>query len=108
LIDCKAVVCDHEGIPDFKLLIRNRRYGSAQLDAFDLLDLDGEDLRGDPIERRKHMLTQLLERDRAGLLISHPIDLAFTHICQLGFEGIARRWGRARRELVDYLVGSNQ
>jgi hypothetical protein len=30
----------------FKLLIRNRQYASAQLYAFDLLELDGEDLRG--------------------------------------------------------------
>src|SRR5689334_25427128 len=37
LIDGEAVACDDQGIPDFKLLIRNRRYGSAQLYAFDLL-----------------------------------------------------------------------
>src|SRR5215475_13326090 len=83
------------GIPDFKLLIRNRRYGSAQLYAFDLLELDGEDLRGGPIEKRKHALTRLLGKDRAGLLISQPIDapadVAFQHICQLGLEGIVSK-----------------
>src|SRR5215475_4529031 len=52
-IDGEAVACDDQGIPDFELLIRNRRYGSAQLYAFDLLELDGEDLRGEPIEVRK-------------------------------------------------------
>jgi ATP-dependent DNA ligase len=51
LVDGEAVVCDDEGIPDFKLLVRNRKYGSAQLYAFDLLELDGEDLRSEPIER---------------------------------------------------------
>jgi hypothetical protein len=30
----------------FKLLIRSRLYASAQLYAFNLLELDGEDLRG--------------------------------------------------------------
>jgi bifunctional non-homologous end joining protein LigD len=95
LIDGEAVACDNQGIPDFTLLIRNRRYSSAQLYAFDLLELDGEDLRGEPIEHRKHALTRLLEEDRGGLLISHPIeataDVAFKHICQLGLEGIVSK-----------------
>jgi len=96
LIDGEAVACDDEGIPDFKLLIHNRRYGSAQLYAFDLLEeLDGEDLRSEPIERRKATLQQLLGKDRAGLLISQPIDapaeVAFQHICQLGLEGIVSK-----------------
>jgi bifunctional non-homologous end joining protein LigD len=95
LIDGEAVACDDTGVPDFKLLIRNRRYGSAQLYAFDLLELDGEDLRGEPIEMRKHALTRLLGKDRAGLLISQPIDapadVAFQHICQLGLEGIVSK-----------------
>src|SRR5262249_46524228 len=53
LIDGEAVVCDDQGFPDFKLLIRQRWFASAQLYAFDLLELDGEDLRGEPIEKRK-------------------------------------------------------
>ena len=46
LIDGEAVTCDEQGTPVFRLLIRNRQYASAQLYAFDLLELDGEDLRG--------------------------------------------------------------
>jgi bifunctional non-homologous end joining protein LigD len=95
LLDGEAVACDDQGIPDFKLLIRKRRYGSAQLYAFDLLELDGEDLRSAPIERRKDVLNQLLGKDRPGLLTSQPIDatadLAFQHICQLGLEGIVSK-----------------
>jgi bifunctional non-homologous end joining protein LigD len=71
-IDGEAVACDDDGTPVFELLIRNRRYASAQLYAFDLLELDGEDLRAEPIERRKRALTRLLRKDRAGLLISEP------------------------------------
>src|SRR5215510_5099292 len=74
LIDVEAVACDDQGTPVFKLLIRNRRYGSAQLYAFDLLELDGEELRGEPIERRKRALEQLLRAERAGPLISRVID----------------------------------
>jgi bifunctional non-homologous end joining protein LigD len=95
LIDGEAVACDDQGIPDFKRLVRDRKYGSAQLYAFDLLELDGEDLRGEPIERRKETLTRLLGQDRAGLLISQQIDApaaaALKHICQLGLEGIVSK-----------------
>jgi bifunctional non-homologous end joining protein LigD len=95
LIDGEAVACDDQGTPVFKLLIRNRLYGSAQLYAFDLLELDGEDLRGEPIESRKATLQQLLGKDRAGLLISKTIDaqadVAFRHVCQLGLEGIVSK-----------------
>ena len=95
LIDGEAVACDDQGTPVFNLLIR--KYASAQLYAFDLLELDGEDLRGEPIEKRKASLNQLLGADRAGLLISQPIDapadVAFRHICQLGLEGIVSNRG---------------
>jgi bifunctional non-homologous end joining protein LigD len=74
MIDGEAVACDDQGTPDLKLLIRNRLYASAQLYAFDLLELDGEDLRGEPIERRKEALNKLLRKDRAGLLTSQPIE----------------------------------
>jgi ATP-dependent DNA ligase len=70
--------------------------------AFDLLELDGKDLRCEPIERRKHALEQLLAQDRAGLLISHPIDapadVAFKHICQLGLGGIVSKQLGSRYE----------
>jgi bifunctional non-homologous end joining protein LigD len=102
LIDGEAVACDDEGVPDFKLLVRKRRYGWAQLYAFDLLELDGDDLRGAPIEQRKHALNRLLGKDRAGLLISHPIDapadIAFNHICQLGLEGVVSKKLSSRYE----------
>jgi bifunctional non-homologous end joining protein LigD len=95
LIDGEAVACDEQGTPDFKLLVRNRLFSSAQLYAFDLLELDGDDLRREPIEVRKAALERLLGKDRAGLLISQPIDapadVAFKHICQLGFEGIVSK-----------------
>jgi hypothetical protein len=54
----------------------------------------GRDLRGEPIERRKEAIHQLLGQDHAGLLTSHPIaaaDVAFKHICQLGLEGIVSK-----------------
>jgi bifunctional non-homologous end joining protein LigD len=95
LIDGEVVACDDRGVPDFKLLIRNRPYSAAQLYGFDLLELDGEDLRSEPIEVRKRALARLLGKDRHGLLISQtidaPADVAFQHICQLGLEGVVSK-----------------
>ena len=62
------------------------------LRAFDLLELDGKDLRREPLERRKVLLMRLVARARIGLEVNDHIaeagDVVFCHACQLGFEGI--------------------
>ena len=62
LIDGEAVACDDRGLADFQLL--RRRGKPVILYAFDLLQLDGEDLRGEPIEKRKAALAKLLRKAR--------------------------------------------
>ena len=52
LIDGEAIVCDENGLAVFELIRRHGTIGSAVLCAFDLLELDGRDLRRDPIEKR--------------------------------------------------------
>jgi bifunctional non-homologous end joining protein LigD len=60
LIDGEVVVCDEQGLAVFNLLRRgNRVKHKAHLIAFDLLELDGRDLRGEPIETRKTELARL-------------------------------------------------
>jgi hypothetical protein len=44
----------------FKLIRRHSALASAVLCAFDLLELDGQDLRPKPIEERKRLLAKLL------------------------------------------------
>ena len=68
LIDGEITVCDEKGLTVFDLL----RHGSrikpeAVLFAFDLLELDGEDLRPMPIEVRKHKLAQIVRHAGSGL-----------------------------------------
>ena len=53
LIDGEAVVCNESGLAVFDLIRGYRHDAAAVLCAFDLLDLDGEDLRRTPIETRK-------------------------------------------------------
>jgi hypothetical protein len=51
LIDGEAIVTNGDGLAVFDLIRRRRHGDSAVLIAFDLIELDGEDLRRSPIER---------------------------------------------------------
>jgi bifunctional non-homologous end joining protein LigD len=53
LIDGEAVVCDESGLAVFELIRGYRNDAAAVLCAFDLLEVDGGDLRRRPIEERK-------------------------------------------------------
>ena len=53
LIDGEVVCCDERGLARFDVLRRRRNEAIAFLYAFDLLELDGTDLRREPIEVRK-------------------------------------------------------
>jgi bifunctional non-homologous end joining protein LigD len=64
VIDGEVVMLDGQGgLPVFvRLRYGPRERPDALLYAFDLLELDGEDLRGEPIEDRKAALERLLSR----------------------------------------------
>ena len=50
LIDGEVVCCDERGLATFQLLRHRRNEPHAFLYAFDLLELNGADLRREPIE----------------------------------------------------------
>src|SRR6516225_1768848 len=60
VIDGEAIVCDDNGLAVFELIRGHDTKTSAVLCAFDLLELDGKDLRRRPIEERKDLLAKLL------------------------------------------------
>ena len=95
LIDGEAIVCDDNGLSVFDL-IRNYRHGSAAtLRAFDLLELNGQDMRNRPLEERKAALEMLLRRSHPGIAYDRHFDIegsiAFHHACKLGCEGIVSK-----------------
>ena len=95
LIDGEAVACDDDGLPVFDRLRYRRDDGRVFLYAFDLIELDGNDLRRERIERRKVLLIRLLAKAPVGLQVNDhivaPGDVVFRHACQLGFEGIVSK-----------------
>ena len=83
----------------------------ALLYAFDLLELDGQDLRREPLEMRKATLASILRKARHGVRLNehleHPAGLAvFQHADKLGLEGIvSKRRARAPAQ-ADRRTGS--
>ncbi|MEA2957295.1 MAG: bifunctional non-ous end joining protein LigD [Alphaproteobacteria bacterium] len=64
LIDGEVVCCDENGVAAFHLLRHRRNEPKAFLYAFDLLELNGTDLRREPIDVRKATLASILRKSR--------------------------------------------
>jgi ATP-dependent DNA ligase len=62
IIDGEAVVCDDNGVASFDRIRYRRHDGDAFLYAFDLIELNGDDLRRDPLEVRKATLASMWPR----------------------------------------------
>ena len=95
LIDGEAIVTDESGLAVFDL-VRRKRYGDAAvLVTFDLVELDGRDLRREPIEQRKRKLAKLVRGPHPGIVLNEVFegdgDILFEHACKLGCEGIVSK-----------------
>jgi bifunctional non-homologous end joining protein LigD len=96
LLDGEAVACDGDGMPVFDRLRYRRQDGAVFLFAFDLLEINGQDLRREPIEIRKRELAKLLRNARLGLQLNEhvddlPADVVFRHASKMGLEGIVSK-----------------
>jgi bifunctional non-homologous end joining protein LigD len=95
LIDGEAVACEGDGMPSFDRLRYRRADASVFLFAFDLLELDGQDLRREPFETRKATLASLLRGSLPGLRLNehlaHDGETVFRHACKMGLEGIVSK-----------------
>ena len=94
-IDGEVVVCDEAGKPSFELLRSRQQDRIAFLYAFDLLALDGQDLRHEPLETRKATLASLLRKAPPGIALSEHLEgdgeIVFRQACRLGLEGIVSK-----------------
>jgi bifunctional non-homologous end joining protein LigD len=91
LIDGEAIVCDKNGLAVFELICRHGALASAVHCAFDLLELDGRDLRREPIEERKRLLGKLLKGAHLSIVLNEHFEedgaAVYRAACQLGCEG---------------------
>ena len=74
------------GLATFQLLRHRRNEPQAFLYAFDLLELNGTDLRREPIEVRKATLASILRKSRPGVRLNEHLEhpegaVVFQHAC---------------------------
>jgi bifunctional non-homologous end joining protein LigD len=79
VVDGEAIVCDGDDLAVFDLIRSHRSNAIAVLSAFDLLEVNGEDVRREPIEDRKRLLAGLLRFPHDGIAVT------------LGCEGIVSK-----------------
>ncbi len=94
LIDGEAVVCTENRLAVFDLIRGYRHDAAAVLCAFDLIELDGKDMRRAPIEERKATLAKLPSRALDGIAFndySGDGAIIYKHACALGCEGIVSK-----------------
>jgi ATP-dependent DNA ligase len=86
LIAGEAIVTNGDGLAVFDL-IRHKRHGDAAvLVAFDLIELDGDDLRHSSIEYRKRKLAKLVR------LISALCSMSITRATEKSFSNTPANW----------------
>jgi hypothetical protein len=63
--------------------------------AFDIIELNGDDLRREPLEWRKAALGRLLARAGSGVQLNEHLGaegpVVFDHACRMGLEGIVSK-----------------
>jgi ATP-dependent DNA ligase len=92
IIDGEAVSCGADGIASFDRIRYQRRDTEVFLYAFDLVELNGDDLRRDPLEVRKATLERLLARAASGL----PMARGVAEMCVDQVEFLAYKLSRNR------------
>ena len=96
VIDGEAVVLGVDGVADFNALHSRRHDDEVQLYAFDILALDGDDLRSLPLSMRKTNLARLLARRPDGIFVA-PFEQGeigpelLRAACNMGLEGLVSK-----------------
>jgi bifunctional non-homologous end joining protein LigD len=96
VIDGEVVVLGVNGVSDFEALYSHRHDDEAQLYAFDVLAMDGEDLRQLPLSMRKASLARLLRGRPDGIFVA-PFEQGeigpdlFRAACRMGLEGMVSK-----------------
>ena len=95
IIDGEAVACGDDGIASFNRIRHRHHDADVFMWAFDLIELNGDELRRDPLNVRKATLGSVLARAAPGLRLNEHLEAdgpaVFHHACMLGLEGIVSK-----------------
>jgi bifunctional non-homologous end joining protein LigD len=96
VLDGEDVVLCLDGMPDFSALHSGKHNEEVQFCAFDVLALDGDDLRRLPLSMRKTNLDRLLRGRPDGIFVN-PFEVGaigpdlFRAACDMGLEGLVSK-----------------
>ncbi len=101
VIDGEIVAFDQEGRPSFQQLQHRTARGTAiRFFAFDLLHLNGHDLRDVPLEERRKRLERLLRK--SGIEFSQELpgnpEQVIQAVAEVGLEGVVAKRRASRYE----------
>jgi bifunctional non-homologous end joining protein LigD len=100
IIDGEIVVLADSGVSSFSLLqadLSAKRTDRFIYYVFDLMRLDGEDLRAEPLVERKQALQELLGKQSASSAarfsdhFAEPGKIMLEHACRMGLEGVVSK-----------------
>jgi ATP-dependent DNA ligase len=74
IIDGEAVACDENGVTSFNRVRYRHHDESILLYAFDLIELNADDLRPDPLEGRKASLEMILAKAGPGIRFNEHME----------------------------------
>ena len=98
-LDGEGVVCNADGVALFDKLHSKANDHAVFLYAFDLLEIEGEDLTPVPLGGTQGPAPQGASRRRGGIVYNEHLDgdgaMIFQHACRLGLEGVVSK----RRDL---------
>ena len=99
VLDGEAIVLRPDNSSDFEALRSRQGQAEAILVAYDIMEVDGQDVRPEPLEERRKRLAKLLSRSnkamRDGIQLSEAITgdgaAIFRHACWMDLEGIVSK-----------------
>ena len=117
MIDGEAVVLGLDSVADFNALHSGKQNGEVQFCAFDVLAVDGEEVRDLPLSMRKADLDRLLRGRPDGIFVD-PFEIGaigpnlFRAACTMGLEGLVSKRSdrpyRGGRSPIKYIANVGQ
>jgi bifunctional non-homologous end joining protein LigD len=100
ILDGEICALDETGFPRFEGLVnRGRQQGTLVSYIFDLLEIGGQDLRGEPLLKSKKLLAKLLKNRNPPLICVDHLEreglAMFAGALALGLEGIVAKDSRS-------------